>query len=131
MLKVIEKFLKSHKNSETDILIGALKNNYYYPPTIIDSTVSWSTTKEGFYYFYFLQVRLLLAVALFYYKNDEFDKCRIAVLKGNSIIRYSDGYDEFRVTKRMPINQTEYWNHKEYYTKQFQNISKLIVEKSF
>jgi hypothetical protein len=130
IIKFVKRFLKAHKNSETDKMLNVLERDYTYAPRVIDSALLWQGTDEGFYYFYFLQIRLLLATALLLYEDGEFDKCWTAIEKGQEIIGYSDVYKGLCVSRKMPITEAEYWRYKNYYKNRFQKIADLLNEKN-
>jgi hypothetical protein len=133
IIEFVKRFLKAHKNYETDKILTILKRhnlNFANVIRVIDNSLTWASTNEGFYYFYFLQIRLLLAAALLLYEDREFDKCCEAIEIGQEIIRYSDYYDSLRVSRKMPISQAEYWKYRNYYVNRFQKISNLLTEKN-
>lgn len=129
IIEFVKSFLKAHKNSETDKMLNVLKMNYTYAPRVIDNSLSWDSTNEGYYYFYFLQIRLLLATALLLYENMEHGNCWKAIEIGQEIIGYSDNYNRFRTSCKMPITEAEYRRYKNYYINRFQKIADLLNEK--
>lgn len=134
IIEFVKRFLKAHKNGETDNILTVLERHnlsLMCVIRVIDNALSWSSTNEGFYYFYFLQIRLLLAAALLLYEDKEFDKCCEAIEIGQEIINYSDHYQSLHASRKMPISQTEFWKYRNYYENRFQKISNLLNEKNY